>query len=43
VRSMPTPVEGMRQAIACLLDMEFGVNEIRMLTGLNAARLLGLE
>jgi hypothetical protein len=43
VRSMPTPVEGMRQAIACLLDMEFGADEIRMLTSLNAARLLGVE
>jgi len=43
VRSMPPPVEGMRQAIACLLDMEFSVDEIRMLTSLNPARLLGLE
>lgn len=43
VRSMPTPVEGMRQAIACLLDMEFSVDEIRMLTSLNSAQLLGLE
>ena len=43
VRSMPPPVEGMRQAIACLLDMEFRADEIRMLTSLNPAQLLGLE
>ena len=43
VRSMPPPVEGIRQAIACLLDMEFNVDEIRMLISVNPAQLLGLE
>jgi hypothetical protein len=43
IRGVSTPVEGMRQLIAGLLDMEFSVAEIRKLTGGNAARLLGLE
>jgi hypothetical protein len=33
----------MRQLIANLLDMEFTIEEIRQLTGGNAAKLLGLE
>jgi hypothetical protein len=43
VRSCATPVEGMRQFIACLLDMDFETDEIRMMTSSNPARLLGLE
>ena len=43
IRGVATPVEGMRQLIANLLDMEFSVEEIRMLTGGNAAKLLGLD
>ena len=43
IRGVATPVEGMRQLIANLLDMEFSIDEIRQLTGGNAAKLLGLE
>ncbi len=43
IRGVATPVEGMRQLIANLLDMDFSIEEIRQLTGGNAARLLGLE
>jgi hypothetical protein len=43
IRGVATPVEGMRQLIANLLDMEFSIEEIRQLTGGNAAKLLGLE
>lgn len=43
VRSLPTPVEGMRQFIACLLDMEFSPDEILTMTTVNPARLLGLD
>ena len=42
MRSLPTPVEGMRQVMACLLDMEFSTEEIQMMTSWNPARLLGL-
>lgn len=41
--SLSTPVEGMRQFISCLLDMDFGLDEIRMMISLNPARLLGLD
>jgi len=43
IRGVATPVEGMRQLIANLLDMEFSIEEIRQLTGGNAAKLLGLD
>jgi hypothetical protein len=43
IRGVSTPVEGMRQLIAGLLDMEFSIEEIRQLTGGNAAKLLGLD
>jgi hypothetical protein len=43
IRGVAPPVEGMRQLIAGLLDMEFSIAEIQQLTGGNAARLLGLE
>jgi hypothetical protein len=42
VRSLPPPVEGMRQAIACLLDLDVDVPSIRTMTRDNPARLLGL-
>lgn len=42
VRSLPPPVEGMRQAIACLLDLNVDVPSIRTMTRDNPARLLGL-
>jgi hypothetical protein len=43
IRGVAPPVEGMRQLIAGLLDMDFSNAEIQQLTGGNAARLLGLE
>lgn len=43
IRATPNPVEGMRQFIACLLDMDLPVADIRALTGGNPARLLGLD
>jgi hypothetical protein len=43
IRGVSTPVEGMRQLIAGLLDLEFSPAEIRQLTAGNAARLIGLE
>lgn len=42
VRSLPPPVEGMRQAIACLLDLNVDVPSIRTMIRDNPARLLGL-
>lgn len=43
LRSLSSPVEGMRQFIACLLDMEISVDEIRTMTSVNPSRLLGLD
>ncbi|MDE0527744.1 MAG: DUF6282 family protein [Truepera sp.] len=43
VRSLPPPVEGMRQLLTCLLDMELSNEEIRLMTAHNPARLLGLR
>lgn len=43
IRATPTPVEGMRQFIACLLDLDVPAADIRTLTSHNPARLLGLE
>jgi hypothetical protein len=43
VRSLPPPVEGMRQLLACLLDMELSTEEIRLMTVHNPAQLLGLS
>ena len=42
VRSLPTPVEGMRQAIACLLDLDVDEGSIRTMVRDAPARLLGL-
>ncbi|MDA0700646.1 MAG: DUF6282 family protein, partial [bacterium] len=42
VRSLPPAVEGMRQAIACLLDLDVDVPSIRTMIRDNPARLLGL-
>lgn len=42
IRATPSPVEGMRQFIACLLDMEVPSDDIVALTSRNPARLLGL-
>jgi len=43
VRAAAPPVEGMRQFIASLLDMEFGPKAIRIMTSENPARLLGIN
>jgi hypothetical protein len=43
VYTLPSPVEGMREIIACLLDLEFSEEEIQILTKFNLARLVGLE
>ena len=43
VYTLPTPVEGMRAFIACLLDLGLTVDEIRAVTAENPARLLGLD
>ena len=43
IRALPTPVEGMRMAIACFLDMNFSSEEIQTMICTNPARLLSLE
>jgi hypothetical protein len=43
VYSAPPPVEGMRELIACLLDLEFSEEEIQLMTRFNPAALLGLD
>jgi hypothetical protein len=43
VYTLPPPVEGMREFIACMLDLELAEYEIRMMTSTNPAKLLGLE
>ncbi len=43
VYSAPPPVEGMRELIACLLDLEFSEEEIQLMTRFNPAKLLGLD
>lgn len=43
IRATPSPVEGMRQFIACLLDMEVSSDDIVGLVSRNPARLLGLD
>jgi len=43
VYTLPTPVEGMREFIACLLDMGLSEEEIRTVSSTNPGRLLGLN
>jgi hypothetical protein len=43
VYTLPTPVEGMREFIACMLDLEFSEDDVRMMTSTNPAQLLGLQ
>ena len=43
IRALPTPVEGMRMAVACFLDMDFSSEDIRTMMCTNPARLLSLE
>lgn len=43
VYTLPEPVEGLREFIACLLDLGISVEDIRKLAKDNPARLLGLD
>jgi len=43
VYSAPPPVEGMRELIASLLDLEFSEEEIHLMTKHNPAALIGLD
>lgn len=43
VYTLPTPVEGMREFIACMLDLGLSESEVRLLVSSNPARLLGLD
>lgn len=43
VYTLPAPVEGLREFIACLLDLGITAEEIRTMTALNPAKLLGLN
>jgi len=43
VYTLPTPVEGLREFIACLLDLGITADEIRRMVATNPARLLGLS
>ncbi len=42
IRGTPTPVEGMRQFAAALLDLEFSVDDVTTMIARNPARLLAL-
>ena len=41
--ALPTPVEGLRQFIACMLDLGIFPEDIRIMVKTNPERLLGLE
>jgi hypothetical protein len=43
VRAAATPVQGMRTLISTLLDYEFSPEEIRMMTAMNPAKLVGIN
>jgi predicted TIM-barrel fold metal-dependent hydrolase len=43
VYTLPTPVEGFREFIACLLDLGVSPEDIRTLTKTNPEKLLDLE
>jgi hypothetical protein len=43
VYTLPTPVEGMREFAACMLDLGVSVEDIRTMIVTNPARLLGLS
>ncbi len=43
VYTLPEPVEGLREFVACLLDLGISVGDIRKLIQTNPERLLGLE
>jgi len=43
VYTLPTPVEGLREFIACLLDLGIEEQEIRQMVSLNPSKLLGFR
>jgi hypothetical protein len=43
VRALPSPVEGMRMMISILLYFGFSIEEVKMMTAENPARLIGME
>jgi len=43
VYTLPAPVEGLREFIACMLDLGISTDEIRTMTAANPAALLGLD
>jgi microsomal dipeptidase-like Zn-dependent dipeptidase len=43
VYTLPPPVEGMREFIASMLDLEFSEEDVRLMTGINPGKLLDLE
>jgi len=43
VYTLPAPVEGFREFIACMLDLGVPKNDLRTMTAHNPARLLGIE
>ena len=43
VYTLPEPVEGLREFVACLLDLGLPTDDIRMLIKTNPERLLGLD
>jgi microsomal dipeptidase-like Zn-dependent dipeptidase len=43
VYTLPPPVEGMREFIASMLDLEFGEEDVRAMTSVNPGKLLDLE
>jgi len=43
VYTLPEPVEGLREFIACLLDLGISVDDIKKMVKINPKRLLGLE
>ena len=43
VYTLPAPVEGFREFIACMLDLGISVDDVRVMTAHNPAKLLDLE
>jgi predicted metal-dependent TIM-barrel fold hydrolase len=43
VYTLPTPVEGLREFIACMLDLGISPDEIELLVKRNPAKLLGMD
>ena len=43
VYTLPTPVEGLREFIACMLDLGISEKDLRIMTASNPAKLLGLK